>query len=74
MNNETKKNNTILEAAVLLLLIGLIYEVHHWDGLTWHNIYTKFREDRLEHSGNIKVIISIIWEVVMLILLMRGIS
>jgi hypothetical protein len=30
---------------VLVLLMGAIYEVRRWDGFTWHDIHTKFRED-----------------------------
>jgi hypothetical protein len=34
------KNNTIWEAAVLVLLKGGIYEARRWDGLRCHDIYT----------------------------------
>jgi hypothetical protein len=30
---------TILEASVLVLLMGVMYEVHRWDRLIWHDIY-----------------------------------
>jgi hypothetical protein len=30
---------------MLVLLIEVIYEVHRWHGLRWHNIHTKFHED-----------------------------
>jgi hypothetical protein len=40
-----KKENTILEAAVLVLLMGGIYEVSRWDGFMLHDIHTKFHED-----------------------------
>jgi hypothetical protein len=33
---------TIREAAVLVLLMGRVYDVCHRDGLRWHDIYTKF--------------------------------
>jgi hypothetical protein len=42
--------STIWEAAVLILLIRGIHAVHHWDGLRWHNICTKFYEDQYRHS------------------------
>jgi hypothetical protein len=41
--------------------------------LRWHNTHTKFHKDWLWHSGNIMVITSIIWEVVVLVLLITGI-
>jgi hypothetical protein len=43
---------------VLLLLMGLIYEAHRWDGLRWHDLCNKFHEDLFKHSGNIKFIIN----------------
>jgi hypothetical protein len=39
------KKNPILEAAVLVLLMGVIYEVYHSDGLRWHDTCTKFHQD-----------------------------
>jgi hypothetical protein len=30
--------NTIWEAATLVLLMGVFYEVHRLDGLRWHDI------------------------------------
>jgi hypothetical protein len=45
---------------VLVLLMGVIYEVHRWDGVRWHDIRTKFQEDWLGHSGNTKAITSTI--------------
>jgi hypothetical protein len=27
------------EVAVLVLLKGMIYDVHRWDGLRWHDIH-----------------------------------
>jgi hypothetical protein len=39
---------------VLVLVSGLIYEVHRWDGLRWHDLHTEFLEDWFRHSGNIK--------------------
>jgi hypothetical protein len=41
---------------VLVLLMGVIYEVHHWDDFRWHDIFARFYEDWFGHSGNIKVI------------------
>jgi hypothetical protein len=48
----------------------VIYEVHRWDGLRWHNVLTKIHKYWLVHSGNIKVITSTIWESAVLVLLM----
>jgi hypothetical protein len=53
--------------------MGLIYETHRWDGLRWDDMHTKFHEDWLGHSSNIKVITSTVWEAVVLALLLRGI-
>jgi hypothetical protein len=41
MRKEANKSNTICEAVVLVLLMEGIYQVRLWDGLRWHNIYTK---------------------------------
>jgi hypothetical protein len=51
----------------------VIYEAHRWDILKWHDINTKFHEDCLWHSGNMKVIASTIWEAAVLVLLMARI-
>jgi hypothetical protein len=48
----------------------MIYEVRCGDGHRWHDISTKFHNDILRHSGNIKVITTTISEAVMLVLLM----
>jgi hypothetical protein len=40
-----KKENTILEAAVLELLMWRIYEVSRWDSFMLHDIHIKFHED-----------------------------
>jgi hypothetical protein len=45
---------------VLILLMGVIYEVYRSDGLKWHDMHTEFYDDRLRHSSNIKVITAII--------------
>jgi hypothetical protein len=50
--------------------MGVIYEVHHWVGLIWHDKVTKFHEDWLGNPGNIKAITSAIWEAAVLALLM----
>jgi hypothetical protein len=55
MYNEVNKT-IVYETAVLVLLTGMIYEVHRSDGLKRHDIRTKFHEDWFGHSGNIKVI------------------
>jgi hypothetical protein len=59
------------EAAVLVLLMGEIYEVHRWDGFKWHNIHMTFNDDQFGHWSNIKVTASTIWEAA--VLLMGGI-
>jgi hypothetical protein len=61
---------TIWETAVLILLMGGIYEISHWNGLRWHDIHTKFHNDQFRHSSDIKVITSTIWEDAVLVLLM----
>jgi hypothetical protein len=58
---------------VLVLLMGVIYEVHRSDGLRWHDIHTKSHDDRFRHSINFKGSTSTVREAVMLVLLMRGI-
>jgi hypothetical protein len=56
MHNEVNTTIQYGMAAVLVLLMGVIYEIHCWDGLRWHDKHTKFHEDWYWHSGNIKVI------------------
>jgi hypothetical protein len=46
-----------------------IYDVHRSNGLRWHDIRTKFYDDRLRHLSNIMEITATISEVVMLVLL-----
>jgi hypothetical protein len=53
MRNQAIQPNTVLEIAVLLLLISRSYEVYRSDGLGWHDIHTKFHEDQFRHSSNI---------------------
>jgi hypothetical protein len=55
---------------MLVLSMGVIYEVSRWYGLKWHDTRTKFLEDVFGHSGNIKIITSTIWEVSVLVLLL----
>jgi hypothetical protein len=54
---------------MLVLLTGVIYEVHRWDGL----IHTQFHNDRFRNSSSIKGITWTILESVVLLLLIRGI-
>jgi hypothetical protein len=56
---------------MLVLLRGVIYEVHRWEGLKWHDTRTKFNEDWFGRSGNINVITLIIWVAAVLALLME---
>jgi hypothetical protein len=44
---------------VLVLLMGMMYEIHRSDNLRCHDIHTKFHEDWFGHSGNIKAIITL---------------
>jgi hypothetical protein len=37
--------SAIWEAVMLVLLMGRIYGVCHWDGLGCHNVHTEFHED-----------------------------
>jgi hypothetical protein len=55
-----------------VLLMGLICEVHCWDGLGWQEKHTKFHVGWFGHSGNIKVITSTIWEAAVLVLLLMA--
>jgi hypothetical protein len=52
--------NTIWDTTVLVLVMGVIYEVHRWDSLRRHDIDVRIKshEDWFRHSGNIKVIAS----------------
>jgi hypothetical protein len=43
---------------VLVLLMGVIYDLHHSDDLRWHDTPNKIPEYWFEYSGNIKVITS----------------
>jgi hypothetical protein len=52
---------------MLVLLMEVIYEVHRWDGLRWHDKRTKFHEDWFGLIGNIKVTSSTIWEPAVLV-------
>lgn len=38
---------------MLILLMGINYEIHHYDGLRWYDIQTKFHDSRFGHSSNI---------------------
>jgi hypothetical protein len=38
---------------MLVLLMGIIYEVHHWDGHRWHGMHTMLHEVWYGHSDNI---------------------
>jgi hypothetical protein len=68
-----KQNNAIWEASMLVLLMGEIYEVRHWDGLRCHDIHTTFYDDMSRHASNTKVIDSKVWEAAVLVLLVGGI-
>jgi hypothetical protein len=42
---------------MLVLLMGMIYEVRRWDGLKWHDIYVpSFMKIDYRRSSNIKVL------------------
>jgi hypothetical protein len=56
-----------LEAALLVLLMGVTYKVHRWDGLRCHESHTRFHEDLFKHSNNINRIASKIWEAAVLV-------
>lgn len=62
-------NDTIWKAAVFMLLMGVIYEVHRWDGLRWNDILTKFHEYRLGNWANITIVTSVVWMAAVLVLL-----
>jgi hypothetical protein len=63
----------IWEDAVLVFLMGRIYEVRPWYDLKWHDTQMTFYDDRFRNSSNIKIITSAILEVAVLVLLMGGI-
>jgi hypothetical protein len=42
-------SSEIWEATLLVLLMGRIYVVHHWDGLSCLDVHTKFHKDWLRH-------------------------
>jgi hypothetical protein len=46
-------------AILLVLLAEGIYEVRRSDGLGWHDIYTKFHDDRFRHLSDLTVINSL---------------
>jgi hypothetical protein len=48
---------TVSEAAVLVLLRGMIYDVYHWDDLRWHNMHMPYF---MTISSGIKVILRVI--------------
>jgi hypothetical protein len=56
---------------MLLLLMAGIY-VCSSDGPGWHDIHTKFHDDRVRYLSNIESITSIIREGVVLVLLKEG--
>jgi hypothetical protein len=64
--------STIWEAAVLVLLMGEIYDVNRSVGFRKHDRHT-FYDDRFRHSSNIKAIASTIWEAAALLLSTGGI-
>jgi hypothetical protein len=43
---------------MLVLMVEVIYELCHLDGLAWYDIpvHTKFHDDMYRHSSNIKVV------------------
>jgi hypothetical protein len=59
-------NSTLWGTAVLVLLMGLIYEVHSLDGLRCHDMLTVFNKDWFWHSGNITIITTTIREMALL--------
>jgi hypothetical protein len=56
---------------VLILLMGVIYEVEMASGVTIY-MHTKFHDDWIRHSSNITNITSIISVAAVLVLLMKG--
>jgi hypothetical protein len=63
---------TILNVAMLVLLMGGIYEVRRSKRTRWYDIHSKFHDYQFSHSRNMKVIISTTREVSMLVLLMKS--
>jgi hypothetical protein len=48
--------STAREASVLVILMGMIYEVCRRVGFRWHDAHTKFHNDHFRHSSNIEVL------------------
>jgi hypothetical protein len=58
---------------MLVLLMGRIYKVRRWNGFRWHDICTKFHDDRFRYLSNTTVITATIREALMLVSLIEGI-
>jgi hypothetical protein len=50
-----------------------ICKLRHVDGIRWRDTHTKFHDDRLKDSSNVKVIVPTIWDTVVLMILIGGI-
>jgi hypothetical protein len=57
---------------MLVLLRKRIYEVHFCDSFSWHDIHTKFHDDRFRHPSNIKIITLRVGRTATLLLLREG--
>jgi hypothetical protein len=65
--------STIWQASVLVLAMEGTYEALRWGDLGWHDIHTKFHDERFRLWSNIKLTDSMISEAGKLVLLMGGI-
>jgi hypothetical protein len=57
---------------MLVLLTRGIYEVYRSDGIIWHDMHTKFRNNWAVHSSHIMVITATILGSVILVLRWKG--
>jgi hypothetical protein len=60
-------------ALMLVLLNEMMCEVILSDEIRWHDIHNKFHNDQFRNSSNIIVITTIFLEIVVLVLLTKGI-
>jgi hypothetical protein len=45
LHEDWYRRQSSIKAAMLVLLLGGIYDARRWYGLMWHDIVTKFHED-----------------------------
>jgi hypothetical protein len=40
----------------MLVMMGGIYELYHYDGLRWHDIHTKSHDDQFSHLNILRLL------------------